>query len=103
MSESSSVLQKKRADERFVVCNAMVRDDKGPVRYGDVVGLRSRLARGRCLGVRDAAFAGEDEAPAHAQLGPPATLAVLAGGVADAVLEIYQYGSRSVIKMAARL
>ena len=49
------------ADERFVVCNAMVRDDKGPVRYGDVVGLRSRLARGRCLGVRDAAFAGEDE------------------------------------------
>ena len=52
------------ADERFVVCNAMVRDDKGPVRYGDVVGLRSRLARGRCLGVRDAAFAGEDEAPA---------------------------------------
>ena len=39
------------ADERFVVCNAMVRDDKGPVRYGDVVGLRSRLARGRCLGV----------------------------------------------------
>ena len=52
------------ADERFVVCNAMVRDDKGPVRYGDVVGLRSRLARGRCLGVRDAAFAGEHEAPA---------------------------------------
>ena len=52
------------ADERFVVCNAMVRDDKGLVRYGDVVGLKSRLARGRCLGVRDAAFAGPDEAPA---------------------------------------
>ena len=40
------------ADERFVVCNAMVRDDKGPVRYGDVVGLRSRLARGRCPAAR---------------------------------------------------
>ena len=53
------------ADERFVVCNAMVRDDKGPVRYGDVVGLRSRLARGRCLGVRDAAFAGDGSTTTH--------------------------------------
>ena len=51
------------ADERFVVCNAMVRDDKAPA-------LRRRrgppepAGAGRRLGVRDAAFAGEDEAPA---------------------------------------
>ena len=48
------------ADERFVVCNAMVRDDKGPVRHGDAAASGAGC-RGRCLGSATR-LAGEDEA-----------------------------------------
>ena len=43
-------------EERFFVLNATIRDEIGErVRYGDHVAFRSRLAREKCLGVRDGA------------------------------------------------
>ena len=42
-----------RREERFVVVNALLRDDRGRVKYGDLVAFRSRLAREKCLGARD--------------------------------------------------
>ena len=41
-------------EERFVLLNAKVREDRGHVRFGDMVALRSRLAREKCLAANDA-------------------------------------------------
>eukprot|EP00633_Aureoumbra_lagunensis_P008669 CAMPEP_0197307028 /NCGR_PEP_ID=MMETSP0891-20130614/4464_1 /TAXON_ID=44058 ORGANISM="Aureoumbra lagunensis, Strain CCMP1510" /NCGR_SAMPLE_ID=MMETSP0891 /ASSEMBLY_ACC=CAM_ASM_000534 /LENGTH=810 /DNA_ID=CAMNT_0042790001 /DNA_START=228 /DNA_END=2657 /DNA_ORIENTATION=+ len=40
-----------QGEERFLVLNARVRDDTGIVRYGDIIALRCRMARDRCLGL----------------------------------------------------
>ncbi|KAJ8607282.1 hypothetical protein CTAYLR_009519 [Chrysophaeum taylorii] len=40
-------------EERLVVLNAKLREDRGPIRFGDAIALRSRLAREKCVGSAD--------------------------------------------------
>lgn len=40
-------------EERLVLTNAKLREDRGPVRFGDAIALRSRLAKEKCLGTGD--------------------------------------------------
>lgn len=40
-------------EERLVLTNAKLREDRGPVHFGDAIALRSRLAKEKCLGSCD--------------------------------------------------